>query len=284
MTPDETQSVMRWIGRRESIRDTVSSWAVAALANALDLEDVPVVGDALPPLWHWLSFLPTPKASELGYDGHPKLGGFLPPVPLPRRMWAGGRLTFQRQLRVGESAVRDSRIGDIKFKTGQSGQLAFVIVQHTIIGDQGAQILEEHDIVYRAAPIRERVPTAPKTAPAQAQWSSTVAADPVLLFRYSALTFNGHRIHYDRDFCLGEAYPGLVIHGPLIATMLLNLLRRNATGAEVRSFSFKAISPLFDIQPFSVHGRIDGTQATLWALNHRGELAMNASAELGIYL
>jgi 3-methylfumaryl-CoA hydratase len=281
MTPAETQMLMRWVGRTESARDTVSSWRVAALAHALDHADIPGVGDALPPLWHWLNFLPTYKASELGYDGHARLGSFLPPVSLPRRMWAGGRLRFQRPLRIGENAIRESRIADIAFKSGQSGSLAFVQVQHNIEGDQGAQIVEEHDIVYRAAPSDSAAPPPHRPAPAQAQWSSELMADPVLLFRYSALTFNGHRIHYDREFCLGEAYPGLVVHGPLIATLLLDLLRRHTSSAQVRTFAFKAVSPLFDIHPFSVHGRVDGTQATLWALNHRSELAMSASAELG---
>jgi 3-methylfumaryl-CoA hydratase len=280
MTSFDTQQITGWIGRTELARDTVSVWPALALSQALDHSDIPALGDALPPLWHWLYFLPTYKAKALGYDGHARLGGFLPPLPLPRRMWAGGRLHFERQLRIGENATRESRIADISFKTGRSGSLAFVLVRHAINGDQGARIVEEHDIVYRAAPAEGAATPPPQPATAQAQWSREVAPDPVLLFRYSALTFNGHRIHYDRDFCHSESYPGLVVHGPLIATLLLDLLRQKVLGAYVSSFAFKAVSPLFDIHHFSLHGRIDGTQATLWALNHQGQLAMSASAEL----
>lgn len=282
MTGADPQELAGWIGRTESVTDNVSTWPAVALAAALDLDDLPGAGDALAPVWHWLYFLPTHKASELGYDGHAQLGGFLPPVPLPRRMWAGGRLVFERLLRIGENATRDSRIEDIAFKTGRSGSLAFVLVRHTIVGDQGARIIEEHDIVYRAAPVEGALAPKSQPAPAQAQWAREINPDPALLFRYSALTFNGHRIHYDRDFCQREGYPGLVVHGPLIATLLLDLLRRNALDTPVSSFTFKAVSPLFDIDRFSVHGRIDGAQAMLWALNHRGELAMQANAKLGL--
>lgn len=281
MNAAATQEISGWIGRNESTADHVSVWPALALAAALDLDLVPAVGDALAPVWHWLYFLPTYKASELGYDGHARLGGFLPPIPLPRRMWAGGRLVFERALRIGENATRDSRIDDISFKTGRSGSLAFVLVRHTIRGDQGARIIEEHDIVYRAAPVEGAPPPQPQTAPAQSQWSREIEPDPVLLFRYSALTFNGHRIHYDREFCQQEGYPGLVVHGPLIATLLLDLLRRNAPDNPVGAFAFKAVSPLFDIDRFSLHGRVDDVHARLWALNHRGELAMQANAQLG---
>lgn len=282
MTEVELQDMKRWIGRTESARDLVSVWPVVALANALDLDNGPGVGSPLPPLWHWLNFLPNHRACELGYDGHARLGGFLPPVPLPRRMWAGGRLQFIRRLRVGENAVRESRIDNITLKVGRSGPLAFVLVHHKIRGDQGAQLIEEHDIVYRAPPSANEAPALPREAPAEAQWSREITADPVLLFRYSALTFNGHRIHYDRDFCRTEGYPGLVVHGPLIATLLLDLVNRHAPNFHVRTFEFKAVSPLFDVHTFSVHGRMDGTQVSLWALNYKGELAMTASAVLGV--
>jgi 3-methylfumaryl-CoA hydratase len=280
MTLDDTQQITDWIGQTELARDTVSVWPALALSQALDHNDAPSLGAKLPPLWHWLYFLPTHKANELGYDGHARLGGFLPPVPLPRRMWAGGRLRFERLLRMGENAERESRIADISFKTGRSGSLAFVLVRHTINGDQGGRIVEEHDIVYRAAPVEGSATPPPLPAPAQAQWTREINPDPVLLFRYSALTFNGHRIHYDRDFCRSEAYPGLVVHGPLIATLLLDLLHQKLPDAHVSEFSFKAVSPLFDIHSFSLHGRTDGAHATLWALNHQGELAMSASAKL----
>ncbi len=273
----------QWIGKTETRTDTVHSGPVDALAATLDREDPAArVGDTLPPLWHWLYFLPRPRASELGSDGHAKRGGFLPPIPLPRRMWAGGRLQFTRLPRVGEILERESTVVDIKLKQGRTGALAFVLVRHLITGNQGAQMSEEHDIVYREMPKSGTRPAAGRPAPAEAEWSRRISPDPVLLFRYSALTFNGHRIHYDRSFCTErEGYPGLVVHGPLIATLLLEGLRAHHPDAAIRAYDFRAVSPLFNTASFSIGGRIESDKARLWALNDNGELAMEATARLG---
>ena len=236
----------------------------------------------MPPLAHWLFFLPLARQSTLGPDGHPQRGGFLPPIDLPRRMWAGGRLQFLQPLRVGDAITRTSRIAGVDAKSGKSGALAFVTVSHEIGCPRGVAIAEQHEIVYRDAPQPGAVPPTPPAAAADETFSRRIVPDPVLLFRYSALTFNGHRIHYDRSYVTEvEGYPGLIVHGPLIATLLMDLLRRERPRAVVKGFSFTAKSPLFDLHPFDVCGRFDGERGVvLWARNHQGALAMQATAEL----
>ncbi len=272
-----------WVGREQAQRDLITAAPLAGLSATLDRDDPPPVpGTAVPPLWHWLYFLPQAPAHEIGPDGHPRRGGFLPPVPLPRRMWAGSRLDFVQPLRVGEAATRLSRIGSVDVKQGRSGTLVFVTVRHDYTGDRGLALTEEHDIVYRDLPQPGAAAPAPQPAPADAAFSRDIVPDPVLLFRYSALTFNGHRIHYDRPYVtVVEGYPGLIVHGPLIATLLLDLLRREWPDATLRRFAFKAVRPVFDIHRFSVCGRPEGTGAVaLWARDHEGALAMQARADL----
>ena len=275
----DIETLAAWKGRQETIDDIVTPFPVAGLAATLDRDDpAPKAGDALPPLWHWLYFLPTARHRQLGPDGHPKRGGFLPPVELPRRMWAGGRLRFGAPLRVGDSIRRISTIADVSVKHGRTGSLVFVLVKHEIESSSGGSISEEHDIVYRDMPALGDVPPAPKPAPQDAAWRRDITPDEVLLFRYSALTFNGHRIHYDRPYATGvEGYPGLIVHGPMIATFLADLARRNDLRA-MTSFSFRAMSPLFDIAPFAVCGAPAGAGAKLWAQNASGGLAMDAEA------
>jgi len=270
-----------WIGREETRHDQITSWPLEALAATLDRSDPPPrAGDAVPPLWHWLYFLPTERQSELGPDGHPQRGGFLPPIDLPRRMWAGSRFEFHDPLRVGDQITRVSRIVSVHEKQGRSGALVFVVVRHEVSSPRGLALTEEHDIVYRdLARPGDPVPT-PQPAPTEAAWDRIIHPDDVLLFRYSALTFNGHRIHYDRRYCTDtEGYPGLVVHGPLIATLLLDLLRRNLPDAMVTKFQFRAVSPLFDDAPFTVCGAADGDTVSLWARSGQ-TLAMTASASL----
>jgi 3-methylfumaryl-CoA hydratase len=235
-------------------------------------------------LWHWLYFLPQAPQSQIGPDGHPLRGGFLPPVPLPRRMWAGGRLQWQSNpLRVGDAAQKHSRIASVKHKAGRTGDLLFVEVEHAFSNAQGLCLTETHDIVYRAA----AVPGAPEVPPTAAEigapWQREFVPDPVSLFRYSALTFNGHRIHYDRSYVTQEeGYPGLIVHGPLIATLLVDLVRRQVPGARLASFQFRAVRPTFDLHPFRLNGRPsgDGKTIDLWASDHEGWLTMQAQATL----
>jgi 3-methylfumaryl-CoA hydratase len=280
MMQTDLDSLKQWIGRTETLDDQATLVPLQALAATLDRDDpAPIPGDAVPACWHWLYFLPLQRASGIGPDGHPKRGGFLPPVPLPRRMWAGSRIVFERPLAAGESIRRASRIDDVSVKEGRTGTLVFVRVRHSIGGSGGPAITEEQDIVYRAMPQPGDMPQLAKAARTDEQFSRRIVPDPVLLFRYSALTFNGHRIHYDRPYATREeGYPGLVVHGPLIATLLLDLLRRSRPELRVRTFEFKAVSPLIDTAPFEVCGRLGDGTATLWARGLNGGLAMQASA------
>jgi 3-methylfumaryl-CoA hydratase len=269
-----------WIGREEVAEDTITPFPIAALAATLDRDDPkPQPGDALPPLWHWLYFLPVARHSELETDGHLKRGGFLPPVPLPRRMFAGARLEFLKPMRIGEPIVRKSAIADVTMKEGRSGPLIFVSVKHDISGPAGLALVEEHDIVYRAERGLHEAPPPRVAAPTGAVWRRDIHADPVLLFRYSALIFIAHRIHYDYRYVTEtEGYPGLLVHGPLIATLLADLLRRHSA-APLKSFRFRAVSPLFDATPFSVCGAPESnSKVSLWAQNAEGQLAMKAEA------
>jgi 3-methylfumaryl-CoA hydratase len=271
-----------WIGKSEETSDMLTSSPAQRMAATLNKSEVFVAGTALPPAWHWLYFLPSVRLDATSSDGHAKRGGFMPPVDLPRRMWAGGRLAFHRPLHIGEKALKKSIISDVTTKQGKSGSLVFVLVRHEIIGEQGLALLEEQDIVFRAAPSDQATQPAPQPAPAEAQFSRQITPDPVLLFRYSALTFNSHRIHYDRDYCREvEGYPGLVVHGQLTASFMLDLLHDQAPQQTIKSFSFRAVTALYDHQPYQIAGRIDGDTVQLWALNAEGNLAMTANATLG---
>ena len=239
-------------------------------------------GASVPPLAHWLYFLPSALQGEIGADGHPRRGGFLPPVSLPRRMWAGGRLRFHHDLKVGDEAERRSTIANVSAKHGRSGPLVFVTVRHEVADARGVALTEEHDIVYRDDPAPQAPAAAQVPARTDEAFGRELVPDPVLLFRYSALTFNGHRIHYDRGYVTEvERYPGLVVHGPLIATLLVDLLRRELPGARLRSFTFRSVGTLFDLHPFALCGKreADGSVA-LWARDHQGHCAMQAEAGL----
>ena len=278
------EDVSAWIGRSQTLHDNITTAPWVALNATLDHPDRPVVpGDALPPLWHWLYFLPKHRQSEIGADGHAKRGGFLPPVLLPRRMWAGSQFEFHTPVRVGDVVARKSTIADVARKEGRSGKLVFVKVKHELFcnGAASPALTEFHDIVYRQARQPGDVEPRPQPGPTGAPWQREIVPDDVLLFRYSALTFNGHRIHYDRKYVTEvEGYPGLVVHGPLIATLLMDLLRRHASDAQVASFRFKAVRPTFDLHPFKVNGQREGNTVKLWAQDHEGWLTMDAVATL----
>jgi 3-methylfumaryl-CoA hydratase len=279
-----------WQGRSETLEDLITPAPLRALSATLDRDDaLPVAGTELPPLWHWLFFLPHHRQSEIGPDGHAKRGGFLPPVPLPRRMWAGGRLQWHASLKVGDAVKRVSTIQSVTHKSGRTGDLLFVLVKHEVFNAHGLCLTEEHDIVYRPAVQATDPVPAPIAASSLAEpgemWTRDVVPDDVLLFRYSALTFNGHRIHYDRKYVTQvEGYPGLIVHGPLIATWLVDLVRRH-TDRPIRRFEFKALRPTFecaDQRHVRVSGQLqaDGQHVRLWAQDHEGWLTMHAKAEL----
>jgi 3-methylfumaryl-CoA hydratase len=272
-----------WIGREEETSERLLASVTKAMAATLDLERSPGAGEPLPPGWQWLFFNPVARRNALGVDGHPRRGGFLPPIELPRRMWAGSRIRYLADLPVEAQATRRSRILKIENKTGKRGALWFVTVQHTISCDGTACICEEQDIVYRDAtppPPAGSAPQAPQRYDEVPQFSRSFEPDTTLLFRYSALTFNGHRIHYDQAYARDEeGYPDLVVHGPLTATLLQQFALEHGGGRPLARFHFRGVTPLFVRRAFQLEGRQleDGTLA-LWARGPDGELAMSATA------
>lgn len=257
-----------WIGRSEEVHDHLSLTLLQRIAATLG-EPAPQAGDALPPLWQWCFFQPAVAEAGLGDDGHPARGGFLPPADNRNRMWAGGRIEFHQPLRAGADAKRISTILKVEEKRGRTGALLFVTVQHDYLQDGELAIREEQDIVYRE-------PSPPKLATGAAlpegDWQEPVTPSPTLLFRYSAVTFNGHRIHYDWPYVTEtEGYPGLVVHGPLIATLNLRAFCRANPQARLRGFAYRGVRPLIAPQNFVVGGRRTGTgEAELWAGNGDG--------------
>ena len=266
-----------WIGREHHLREAIDIAAMNRLAMTLGLEPTLIAGDPIAPLWHFATFIEAVPASRLGHDGHPQRGGFLPPVALPRRMWAGSRIAFGAPIPAGADATKHSTIERVVCKEGSSEPLCFVTVRHVTSVDGTVCIDEEQDIVYRDDPGPNAPAREPKPAATEADVSRTIVPDPTLLFRYSAVTFNGHRIHYDRDYATSvEGYDGLVFHGPLTATLLADLATEN--GEALATFSFRGVSPLLDTAPFTIHRRANDTGADLWATNPTGGLAMTAEA------
>ncbi len=273
-----------WVGRSETADDLIAPMPAAALEATLDRPGpVPGMGDPLPPLYHWLYFLELAPTSELDVDGHPRRGGFLPPVALPRRMWAASDVAFSAPLVIGERAKRTSVIEDVQEKAGRSGPLVFVTIRHEIAGAGGLAITDRQTVVYREAPAGGPEAAPPgRPAPGDAQFCREIVPSAALLFRYSALIFNAHRIHYDQPYTTGvEGYPGLVVHGPLLATLLTDLVRRNLPGRAIARFRFRAVKPVFDDAPFSVCGRREGEAAVrLWVRDAAGDLCVEAEAGL----
>lgn len=282
MSPDLDYS--SFTGLTQSSRDRIAAGPLDRLSATLDRDDPGhLEGDAIPPLAHWLFFLPSDRQSKLDVDGHPIRGDFLPATPeLPRRMWAGSRIDFHAPIRVGMDVERRSEILSIERKQGKSGALLFVTVRHELAEKGGPVLLaDEHDIVYRgeggaAGGQKQEVR---ETGP----WHRVVVPDERLLFRYSALTFNAHRIHYDKDYVTGvEGYPGLVVHGPLIATLLLDLVRRQLPEAGIASYAFRARAPHFSGKELHLNGKPEphGNAVALWASDADGHVAMTARAVL----
>jgi 3-methylfumaryl-CoA hydratase len=267
-----------WVGRSQELADHLHPLPVRAFAATLNTVLEPTSGDLLPELWHWFYFLPLVPMAEVGPDGHPKRGGFLPPVPLDRRMWAGGRLVFHGDLRVGEAISQRSEILKVAEKEGKAGRMVFVTVRHEVSSERGLAIEEEQDIVYVAMP-EKWVSPPPVPAPAEVGWSEEVAVNTVLLFRFSALTFNGHRIHYDLPYATGvEKYPGLVVHGPLQAMLLMDAAKRRHPGRRPASFTFRGVRPLFHFESARLVGRADPAGGhDLFTVNGDGAVTMQAT-------
>lgn len=271
-----------WIGRIERKSDILTPGLIERLRATIG-DMAPEGLDAVPLAAHWcLAPVAVPPA-EIGPDGHPARGGFLPPVPLPRRMWAGGALHFHRPLEIGDTVTRTSRIVDVTAKIGRSGRLVFVTVEHEISTGTGTvAITERQDIVYREAQTgsAQQAAASPRPDAPPAEHRHVIEATTTLLFRYSALTFNGHRIHYDRDYARNvEGYPGLVVHGPLQATLLINLAARLESGRLPKTFTYRGLSPLFDGASFTINANRKENGTTLWCADGAGVTTMEATAE-----
>lgn len=268
-----------WIGRTDTAAEMVTPDLVRRFRATFDEEPgAPRDGEPAPRLLHWCLAPPAALTGTLGPDGHPARGGFLPPVPLPRRMWAGGSLVFHGEIKVGDTVHRHSRIADVTMKDGRTGTLCFVTVLHEIEAAGQVVVSETQDIVYRGLDAAGGAKKAPEPAPAGAH-RGEIDPTPPLLFRYSALTFNGHRIHYDQPYVTKvEGYPGLVVHGPLQATFLLRFASQ-IRGAAPARFSFRGLSPLFDTAPMSLNADAEGDRLKLWTARPGGPVAMSAEAE-----
>ena len=268
----------QWIGRSTQVSDIVTAQLTKGLRATLFLEiGEPKAGDAAPFTAHWCLAAPVFPMEELGPDGHPASGGFLPPVPLPRRMWAGGELEFFDTLRVGDEVTRTSRIAEVTVKTGSTGILCFVSVDHLVTTPRGTAIRERQDVVYRD--MSTAAPATPAAPPPTAQHRETHMADTVLLFRYSALTFNGHRIHYDRDYVTKvEGYPGLIFHGPMQAALLVEFAAKLHRGAAPKKFAYRGVQPLFEGSEFSVNANRLDASMELWTANSQGQPTMKGTA------
>jgi 3-methylfumaryl-CoA hydratase len=283
--PGLSAALAAWAPEPAETIETIEAAPAVALAGLLD-NDPPVTrpGDPLPPLWHWLYFLDRPAQRELGPDGHPAAGRFMPPIPQRRRMYAGGRVTYQAPIRCGDELARRSELAGWKIRPGRTGPLLFVTVRHRFSRGDIPVVTEEQDLVYRSGPApgpsASPAPEAPDDGP-EGPWRMELTTDPVLLFRFSALTYNAHRIHYDAKYATAvEGHPGLVVHGPLLAILGMDLLRRNLPGRTVADLTFRARSPLYAGDLVTVDGGERGGECHLRVTGPHGHEAMTMQARL----
>jgi 3-methylfumaryl-CoA hydratase len=273
-----------WLGRTATANDVITAFPLNALSATLDRDDPAAsAGSAVPPLWHWMYFLPIFRSADTRADGHGRGGEFMPPIDLPRRVWAGSRFVWNREnpLRVGDSARRVSRIGSITPKRGKSGDMVFVKVVHEFHNEKGLCITNEHNAAFLGPAEPGKAPSPGVLAETDAKWQRDITPDAVFLFRYSALTFNSHRIHFDWPYATQkEGYPTLLVHGPVQAILLADLIRRNVPGAVIESLEFKALRPAFVDRPLSLCGNRDGNTVELWASNEEGIVTMSATAQI----
>jgi 3-methylfumaryl-CoA hydratase len=278
---ENLEQLKDWIGQKEGGTDYVTVPLVERLAATLDLEAFPREGEPLPVGWHMALFPRVVRQSQVGRDGHPERGDFLPPVPLPRRMFAGRRVTFRDDLLVGEKVHKQSEIANVTIKEGRTGKMVFVTVRHDIHNPRGLAIVEEQDIVYRDDPDPNAPKPAPQSAARTATWAQPFMPEPVVLFRFSAVTFNGHRIHYDHPYVTDvEGYEGLVQNGGL-TTLLVSELARLRSKRPIRSMTSRNVRPLFANHEFMVCGEpsADGSAAKMWVADHEGALALSGEIE-----
>ncbi len=276
------ETYKKWIGKSEVATQPAELWPVSGLYALLDKAPAPKIGDRLPPCGHWLYFTPMVGQSKIGFDGHPERGDFLPPIAEPRRMWAASDIAFHAPVRLGDTLEKTARIADVAQKDGATGALIFVTVENEYRVAGTLALSEKQSLVYRNHPKPDEVPPPPKAAPDGPAWSRRIEPDPVMLFRYSAITFNGHRIHYDHPYVTGEeGYPGIIVQGQLIATLLLETFAAHNPDTEPKRFSFRAMKPLFSGEQFHAEGaKNDAGGFDLWARNEAGHLTLSARLEV----
>jgi 3-methylfumaryl-CoA hydratase len=269
----------QWIGRSSDREEIIDPAPIEGLAALLDYPAPPWPAGQTPPLGHWLAFLPRAPQAQLGEDGHARLGGFLPPIPLPRRMWAGSRVEFVQPLRLMTPLCQKTTVDDLDLKSGASGQFIRLTLRHEVYEGHELAVREHQDLIYRPAadPARRAAPTPPTPTGRTSDYERVVSPEPTLLFRFSALTYNAHRIHYDRAFARDvEGYPGLVVHGPLQAMLLVDLYQRQPDSAPIARFTCRAQRPLFEGAPFTLKGRKTQDGAALWTEDALGDVCMEA--------
>ena len=277
---EEIECLKKWVGPEEIVEEFLNPIKVDGFHAVFDSTEAPaIIGDSAPNGIHWMVARSSKAHSLLGKDGHSNRGSFIPPLSLPRRMWAGSEIHFYNPLIVGETIERRSCFDSIYHKEGNTGNLIFVKIRHDYRINQKLCTQELQTLVYREAPQRDEVKPEKNTISDQPDWKQSIIPDSVLLFRYSALTFNGHRIHYDRRYCIEqEGYPGLLVHGPLQATLLLDLCRKHKPGKQINFFKFRAMSPVFDGVKIEICGKEDNGLAYLWIKGPQDELTMKAEA------
>ena len=276
---DTSKKLLEWINKTTEAEDTIRLQPANFMEATLNRPPKLKEGDNLPPLWHWVYFLEAKPESDLGRDAHPKKGDFLPPIQLPRRMWAGGRFTFYNDLVIGEKAKKITTIKKIVEKEGSVGPLCFITLEHKIYSKDEISIIEEQDLVYLQDQQGSKSLPLAQNNVEKADFSQEIHPSAILLFRYSALTFNGHRIHYDLDYAKNvEGYDGLVFHGPLTATLLLDLALKERK-QPIKKYSFRGIAPLSNLDCFWIEGKSEDNAAILWARRKDGVVAMKAKAD-----
>lgn len=276
----DIEKLKSWLGREQRAAQRMDLWPVEGLHALLNMDAHPAEGDEAPYLAQWLYFGPTVPQSRIATDGHPERGDFLPPIPLPRRMWAASDVTFKRNLRIGETVQKTARIADISSKEGASGTLLFLKVDNDYVDESGAAILREtQTLVYRDEPSSAEASPRSTPAPSIAAWSQAVTPDETMLFRYSAITFNAHRIHYDRSYTQDvEHYADIIVQGQLTATLLLEAFLRAKPEQRIASFSFRGVQPIFCNETIYLEGAPDGSEGTyrLWARDAAGNMRTSA--------
>ncbi len=280
---ESLESFKSYIGRSETAGDVVTASAMLKFAATLGQENPPMEkGAAIPPGWYGGFFPASHRPSQMRTDGQASGGGIAPPIPLPRRRIGGTRMIFQEPLRIGDDITRVTEIADIQIDDGPSGAMVTVIERNTISSNRGTGVIEERDLVMLSEKRAESMTATPPAVPAQASWREVVEPNPPLLFRFSAIRFNSHRIHYDRDYVTKiEKLPGLVVQSSLVSQLMIEMCRKQMPTSRLTSFDFKSYRQIYDIGKFTLAGTPagDGREAELWALDANGNLAMTATAK-----